>query len=106
MDWLALLTAGSLEIAWILGLKYSEGFTRFWPSVLTFAAIAASFAMLSLSLRSVPFGTAYAVWTGIGAAGAAVIGMTLYGESADPARVACIILIVLGTVGLRFAASA
>jgi quaternary ammonium compound-resistance protein SugE len=106
MAWLALLTAGSLEIAWILGLKYSEGFTRFWPSVLTFAAIAASFAMLSLSLRSVPFGTAYAVWTGIGAAGAAVIGMTLYGESADPARVACIILIVLGTVGLRFAASA
>jgi quaternary ammonium compound-resistance protein SugE len=106
MAWLALLTAGSLEIAWILGLKYSEGFTRFWPSVLTFAAIAASFAMLSLSLRSVPFGTAYAVWTGIGAAGAAVIGMTLYGESADPARLACIILIVLGTVGLRFAASA
>ena len=106
MAWLALLTAGSLEIAWILGLKYSEGFTRFWPSVLTFAAIAASFAMLSLSLRSVPFGTAYAVWTGIGAAGAAVIGMMLYGESADPARVACIILIVLGTVGLRFAASA
>jgi len=68
MAWLALLTAGSLEIAWILGLKYSDGFTRFWPSVATLLAIAASFAMLSLSLKSVPFGTAYAVWTGIGAA--------------------------------------
>ena len=105
MAWLALLTAGSLEIAWILGLKYSEGFTRLWPSVVTLAAIAASFAMLSLSLKSVPFGTAYAIWTGIGAAGAAVLGMALYGESADPARLACIILIVVGTVGLRFVGS-
>ena len=105
MAWLALLMAGSLEIAWILGLKYSEGFTRFWPSVLTLAAIAASFAMLSLSLKSVPFGTAYAVWTGIGAVGAAVIGMALYGESADPARLGCIVLIVAGTAGLRFVSS-
>ena len=105
MAWLALLTAGSLEIAWILGLKYSDGFTRFWPSVATLLAIAASFAMLSLSLKSVPFGTAYAVWTGIGAAGAAVIGMALYGESADPARLACIVLIIAGTIGLRFAGS-
>ena len=73
--------------------------------VATLVAIAASFAMLSLSLKSLPFGTAYAVWTGIGAAGAAVIGMALYGESADPARLACIILIVAGTVGLRFVSS-
>ena len=105
MAWLFLLTAGSLEIAWILGLKYSEGFTRLWPSVLTLAAIAASFAMLGLSLKSVPFGTAYAVWTGIGAAGAAVIGMAMYGESVDPSRIACIILIVAGTVGLRLVSS-
>ncbi len=105
MAWLALLTAGSLEIAWILGLKYSEGFTRFWPSVLTLASIAASFAMLGLSLKSVPFGTAYAVWTGIGAAGAAIIGMAMYGESVEPGRIACIILIVAGTVGLRFVSS-
>ena len=105
MAWLALLTAGSLEIAWILGLKYSEGFTRLWPSVLTLAAIAASFAMLGLSLKSVPFGTAYAVWTGIGAAGAAVIGIAMYGESADPSRIACIVLIVAGTVGLRLVSS-
>ena len=106
MAWFALLLAGFLEIIWALGLKYSDGFTRFWPSVATGVAIVLSFGLLGVSLKSVPFGTAYAVWTGIGAAGAAVIGMTLYGESADPARVACIILIVLGTVGLRFAASA
>ena len=101
MAWLALLTAGSLEIAWILGLKYSEGFTRFWPSVLTFAAIAASFAMLSLSLRSVPFGTAYAVWTGIGAVGTAALGIYLFGEPATAARLASIGLIVAGIVGLK-----
>ncbi|AMN39760.1 DMT family transporter [Rhodoplanes sp. Z2-YC6860] len=105
MAWLFLLAAGSLEIAWILGLKYSEGFTRFWPSVLTLVSIAASFAMLGLSLKSVPFGTAYAVWTGIGAVGAAVIGMAMYGESADPSRIACIVLIVAGTVGLRLVSS-
>ena len=103
MAWLALLTAGSLEIAWILGLKYSEGFTRFWPSVATLLAIAASFAMLSLSLKSVPFGTAYAVWTGIGAAGAAITGILLFGESAGAARVGCLILIVAGTIGLKLA---
>jgi len=106
MAWLALLAAGSLEITWILGLKYSEGFTRFWPSALTVAAIVASYGMLGLSLKSVPFGTAYAVWSGIGAAGAVIIGMTLYGESADPARLICIILIVAGTIGLRLVSPA
>src|SRR5215467_91226 len=80
MAWLALLAAGSLEIAWILGLKYSEGFTRFWPSALTVTAIVASYGMLALSLKAVPFGTAYAVWSGIGAAGAVIVGMALYGE--------------------------
>jgi quaternary ammonium compound-resistance protein SugE len=101
MAWLSLLLAGALEIVWALGLKYSHGFTRLWPSVITLGAIALSFAMLSLSLKSVPFGTAYAVWTGIGAAGAAIAGMWLFGESADLPRVCCLVLIVAGTVGLR-----
>ena len=101
MAWLSLLMAGALEIVWALGLKYSHGFTRFWPSVVTLVAIAMSFALLGLSLKSVPFGTAYAIWTGIGAAGAAIAGMCLFGESTDWARVCCLALIVTGTVGLR-----
>ena len=101
MAWFALLAAGLLEITWALGLKYSHGFTRFWPSVATCIAIALSFGLLSLSLKSVPFGTAYAVWTGIGAAGAAISGIFLFGESADAARVGCIIMIAAGSIGLR-----
>jgi len=101
MAWLLLLLAGALEIMWALGLKYSQGFTRFWPSVLTLVAIAMSFALLGQSLRGVPFGTAYAVWTGIGAAGAAIAGVCLFGESADLGRVCCLVLIVAGTIGLR-----
>jgi quaternary ammonium compound-resistance protein SugE len=103
MTWFALLLAGFLEIAWALGLKYSAGFTRLWPSVATFVAIALSFGLLGLSLKSVPFGTAYAIWTGIGAAGAAIAGIVLFGESADAARVGCLILIVAGTIGLKLA---
>ena len=101
MAWLSLFLAGILEIVWALGLKYSHGFTRFWPSVGTLVAIALSFTLLSLSLRSVPFGTAYAIWTGIGAAGAAIAGMCLFGESSDAARLCCLAMIVAGTVGLR-----
>ena len=103
MAWVSLLMAGALEIIWALGLKYSHGFTRFWPSVVTLAAIAMSFALLGLSLKSVPFGTAYAVWTGIGAAGVAVTGMVMFGESSDPGRIGCLLLIVAGTIGLRLA---
>ena len=103
MGWLALLMAGLLEITWVLGLKISDGLTRFWPSVLILVAIVASFIMLGLSLKSVPFGTASAVWTGIGAAGATVAGILLFDEPADPARVGCIVLVVIGIVGLRFA---
>jgi quaternary ammonium compound-resistance protein SugE len=103
MAWFALLLAGFLEIAWALGLKYSADFTRLWPSVATFVAIALSFGLLGLSLKSVPFGTAYAIWTGIGAAGAAIAGIVLFGESADAARVGCLILIVAGTIGLKLA---
>jgi quaternary ammonium compound-resistance protein SugE len=101
MAWLSLFMAGVLEIIWALGLKYSHGFTRLGPSVITLVAIAMSFALLGLSLKGVPFGTAYAVWTGIGAAGAAIAGVLLFGESADLGRVCCLALIVAGTVGLR-----
>ena len=103
MAWVALLLAGLLEIAWALGLKYSAGFTRFWPSVATFVAIALSFGLLGLSRKSVPFGTAYAIWTGIGAAGAILVGIFLFGEPADMFRMSCLILIVVGIVGLRLA---
>jgi quaternary ammonium compound-resistance protein SugE len=101
MAWLALLLAGSLEILWILSLKYSEGFTRLGPAVLTVVSIALSFVMLGWSLKSVPFGTAYAVWTGIGAGGAVLLGILLFGESADISRIACLGLIIAGTIGLR-----
>jgi quaternary ammonium compound-resistance protein SugE len=104
MAWFALILAGLLEIAWAIGLKYSDGFTRPWPSIGTCVAIALSFGLLGLSLKSVPFGTAYAVWTGIGAAGAALAGIVLFGESADAARLGCLLLIVAGVVGLRIAA--
>src|SRR5882672_5210685 len=96
--WLALLLAGLLEIGWALGLKYSDGLTRFWPSVATVIAVIFSFVLLGMSLKSVPVGTAYALWTGIGAAGTAIIGMVAFGESADIFRVACLSLIVAGMV--------
>ena len=99
--WLALLGAGLLEVAWALGLKYSDGFTRFWPSALTLIAIGLSFTLMALALRSLPFGTAYAVWTGIGAVGSIVVGMLVYSESADPFRLLCLTLIVAGIVGLK-----
>lgn len=101
--WLALLLAGLLEIIWAFGLKYSDGFTRLWPSIGTIVAIGLSFALLALSLKAVPFGTAYAVWTGIGAAGTALVGMIAFGESADMSRLVCLTLIVAGTIGLKFA---
>jgi quaternary ammonium compound-resistance protein SugE len=99
--WLALLLAGLLEVAWAVGLKYSDGLTRFWPSLAMVTAIAASFALLSVSLKSVPFGTAYALWTGIGAAGSMIVGMLAFGESTDVVRIACLVLIIAGMVGLK-----
>ena len=101
--WLALLLAGLLEIAWALGLKYSDGLTRLWPSVTMIAAIALSFGLLAVSLKSVPFGTAYAVWTGIGAVGTVIIGMAAFGEPADIFRVTCLAFIIAGMVGLNLA---
>jgi quaternary ammonium compound-resistance protein SugE len=99
--WLALLAAGLLEVAWALGLKYSDGLTRFWPTALTLMAIALSFGLMALALRSLPFGTAYAVWTGIGAAGSIIVGMLMFSEPTDPVRIFCLTLIVAGMVGLK-----
>jgi quaternary ammonium compound-resistance protein SugE len=101
--WFALLLAGLLEIGWALGLKYSDGLTRFWPSVAMLVAIALSFALLAVALKSIPFGTAYALWTGIGAAGTVIVGMTAFGEPADLFRVTCLALIIAGMVGLKLA---
>jgi quaternary ammonium compound-resistance protein SugE len=99
--WLALVTAGLLEIAWAFGLKYSDGLTRIWPTAATLAAIALSFGLMAVALKSLPFGTAYAVWTGIGAVGSIILGMLVYSESADPVRILCLTLIVAGMVGLK-----
>ncbi len=99
--WAALLAAGLLEVGWALGLKYSDGLTRFWPTAATLAAIALSFALMAVALRSLPFGTAYAVWTGIGAVGSIIAGMLLYSEPTDPVRVVCLTLIVAGMIGLK-----
>jgi quaternary ammonium compound-resistance protein SugE len=101
MAWLALILAGIIEIGWAIGLKHTDGFTRLWPSVLTLAAIAASVYLLSIAAKSLPIGTAYAVWVGIGAAGTAVLGMYLFGETRDAARILCLALIVAGAVGLK-----
>jgi len=96
-----LFVAGLFECAWAVGLKYSEGFSRPVPSVLTIAAMLVSFWLLSLAMKTVPVGTAYAVWTGIGAAGVAVAGMLLFNEPRDLARLFCIFLIIAGVAGLR-----
>lgn len=102
MAWLILFIAGLFECAWAVGLKYSEGFSRPVPSVLTIAAMLVSFWLLSIAMKTVPVGTAYAVWTGIGAAGVAVAGMLLFNEPRDLARLFCIFLIIAGVAGLRF----
>jgi quaternary ammonium compound-resistance protein SugE len=101
MAWFTLFVAGLMEIAWAIGLKYTEGFSRLWPSVLTLAAMAASMALLGLALKTLPIGTAYAVWTGIGAVGTALLGIWLFGEPATALRLGCIGLIVSGIVGLK-----
>ena len=103
MAWILLLIAGLLEIVWAIGLKYTRGFTELWPSVVTIAAMVASMLMLAWALRSIPVGTGYAVWTGIGAVGAAILGIMLFQESANLMRLGCIALIVLGIVGLKLA---
>ena len=99
--WLVLFVAGLCEIGWAVGLKYTEGFSRLWPSVATGVAMLTSVVLLGWSLKTLPLGTAYAVWTGIGAVGTAILGMLLFGESREAARLACIALIVAGIVGLK-----
>ncbi|MCR6685773.1 quaternary ammonium compound efflux SMR transporter SugE [Pseudoxanthomonas sp.] len=106
MPWIYLLLAGLFEIAFALGLKHTEGFTRLWPSLGTAAAAAVSLYLLTLALRTIPVGTAYAIWTGVGACGVALMGIVLLGESASPARLACIGLIVAGVIGLKLASPA
>ena len=103
MAWTYLFIAGLLEIGWAIGLKYTEGFTRLTPSVLTIASMAASIALLGLALRELPVGTGYAVWTGIGAVGTAILGIALFGEAATAARLASIGLILAGIAGLKLA---
>lgn len=101
MAWTVLVAAGLLEIVWAVALKYTDGFTRLWPSLLALAAAIVSFAMLSASLKSLPVGTAYAVWVGIGTLGVAVAGIVALGECASPARLAFLGLILAGVIGLK-----
>ncbi|WDE12742.1 quaternary ammonium compound efflux SMR transporter SugE [Thalassomonas haliotis] len=101
MAWTVLVIAGIFEIMWAVGLKHTAGFTRLWPSVFTLGAMWASFACLSYALKTIPMGNAYAVWTGIGAVGVAIVGIVWFNELADIRRIACIGLIVLGIIGLK-----
>jgi quaternary ammonium compound-resistance protein SugE len=101
MAWVILVCAGLFEVGWAVGLKYTHGFTRLWPSVFTAASMAVSLGLLGVALRTLPLGTAYAVWTGIGAVGTALAGIWLFGESTEAARLACIGLIVAGILGLK-----
>lgn len=101
MAWILLLLAGVFEVAWAVGLKYTQGFTRLVPTVLTLAAMVASLSLLGLALRTLPLGTAYAVWTGVGTLGTAILGIALFNEPATVARLVCIGLILAGIVGLK-----
>lgn len=101
MTWFFLVVASLFEIGWAIGLKYTEGFTRFWPTAGTIGAMVVSVALLGLAMRTLPVGTAYAVWTGIGAVGTVVLGMLLFNEPATFGRLACVGLILAGIVGLK-----
>lgn len=101
MAWIMLMVAGLLEVVWAIALKQTDGFTRLWPSVIGIGAAITSFVLLTLALKSLPVGTAYAVWVGIGAIGVAMIGMLVLGETASPARIGLLSLILIGIVGLR-----
>ena len=101
MAWLSLIIAGVFEIVWAIGLKYTDGFTRLWPSVWTLAAMAASIGFLAHAVKSIPLGTGYAVWTGIGAVGTAIFGILLFGESRNLLRLTSILVIIIGIAGLR-----
>jgi len=103
MAWLYLLIAGLFEVGWAIGLKYTEGFSRLWPSLATVAAMIISLGFLGLALKTLPVGTAYAIWTGVGAVGTAILGIYLFAEPTNAMRLACIGLIVTGIIGLKLA---
>ena len=102
MTWFILIVAGLFEIVWAIGLKYSEGFTRLWPTVITIIGMIISMTLLGFAMRTLPVGTAYAVWTGIGAAGTVILGIMLFGEPATFIRIVCIMMILGGILGLKF----
>lgn len=103
MSWLILVLAGLFEIAWAIGLKYTEGFTRLWPTVGTVAAMAISVTLLGIAMRELPVGTAYAIWVGIGAVGTVILGIVLLGDAASPGRLISLALIIAGIIGLKLA---
>ena len=105
MPWLILFVAGLCEIGWAVGLKYTDGFTRLWPTVFTGASLLVSMALLGIAMKSLPLGTAYAVWTGIGAVGTVILGIVLFKEPATVARLVCVGLIVAGILGLKIFSS-
>ena len=105
MSWIILLIAGLLEIVWAVGLKYTEGFTKLAPTIITVSAMIFSVALLGLAVRVLPLGTAYAVWTGIGTVGTVIFGIMVLGESASLTRIGCIASIILGTIGLKIIAT-
>ncbi len=106
MAWIALVIAGLFEVGWAIGLKYTDGFTKLWPTVGTVAAMALSVGLLGVAMKSIPVGTAYAVWVGVGAVGTAILGIVLLGESAGTGRLISLALIVAGIIGLKLASSA
>lgn len=106
MPWIILVLAGLFEIGWAIGLKYTEGFTRLWPSVGTIAAMTISLGLLGVAMKSLPVGTAYAVWVGVGAVGTAILGIVLLGEPANAGRLVSLGLIVAGIIGLKLASAA
>ncbi len=105
MEWMYLFVAALFEIGWAVGLKYTQGFTRLWPSILTIGAMVSSMFCLAVAVRTIPIGTGYAIWTGIGAVGAATLGVILFAEPLTAWRVVCLLLIVCGIVGLKFTSS-
>ncbi|MBK7047973.1 MAG: quaternary ammonium compound efflux SMR transporter SugE [bacterium] len=103
MKWFILIVAGLFEMGWAVGLKYTDGFTRLWPTVGTAVSMVISLGLLGIAMKSLPLGTAYAVWVGVGAVGTAILGIVLFGESANPMRLASLGLIIVGIVGLKLA---
>ncbi|CPW99340.1 quaternary ammonium compound efflux SMR transporter SugE [Mycobacteroides abscessus] len=103
MVWLVLVLAGLLEVGWAIGLKYTEGFTRLWPTVGTVGSMVISIALLGIAMKSLPVGTAYAIWVGVGAVGTAILGIVLFGDSAKHWRLLSLLLIVAGIIGLKLA---